>query len=272
MANRAVTHASGAPTSASRGVDPACGSPGSLRCRRSGAASRTIRPMCCPASLAAHAVDVFVASRRRDRGCARTRRCPPARRTTSCGCTTRRRTTSSSISSATRAATISRGPISSSIPGLVVLHDAHLHHARAASLLDRRRTDGLRRRARLQPPGAAARTGRHRRCGLRRTDLLLLADGPQRGAVRPAAGGAQPDRRGRSPRDVRGRPVDVIALGVPDPLASRRPPPRRGTRAVARPPRRAARRVRRARLRRHHAREAHRVRHSRHCGRAPPSP
>ena len=71
-----------------------------------------------------------------------------------------------SISSATRRITITSGPTSSDIPGLVVLHDAHLHHARAACLLRDTASRGLSRRVRVrtirEAPPAAGRAGGRR--------------------------------------------------------------------------------------------------------------
>ncbi len=65
-------------------------------------------------------------------------------------------------------------------PGLVVLHDAHLHHARAWSLLRRTARSGLPRGAGVQSPGAVARRGRDRPERLFGPSLLLLADAQDR--------------------------------------------------------------------------------------------
>ena len=79
-----------------------------------------------------------------------------SRRSTSRGCTPRNRTTSWSTSSATPAATTTCGPTSSAYPGLVVLHDAQLHHSRAASLIRRGRETDYRAEFAFSHPGAPA--------------------------------------------------------------------------------------------------------------------
>jgi glycosyltransferase involved in cell wall biosynthesis len=104
-------------------------------------------------------------------------------------------------------------------PGMVVLHDAHLHHARAASLLDRRRTADYAAELAFNHPdldpdraaiGAAGVGGplyyfwpMVRTVAL--SARLLVVHNPLVAADLHAAFG---------------RPVEMIALGVPDPLAS----------------------------------------------------
>ena len=52
------------------------------------------------------------------------------------------------------------GPTRCSYPGLVVLHDTHLHHARAAFLLSERRASRLPRRVPVEPSGRCPPTRR----------------------------------------------------------------------------------------------------------------
>ena len=73
-------------------------------------------------------------------------------------------------------------------PGLVVLHDAQLHHARARSLLRQKPARRLPRRTRLRPPDRADRRRRARRRRSARQYDVFLAD----------AAGAGSERRGSS--------------------------------------------------------------------------
>ena len=63
-------------------------------------------------------------------------------------------------------------------PGLTVLHDVHVHHARAAALLRTRRADDFRREFAANHPGRLCRPGGTRRRGIRQPVVLLLADEP----------------------------------------------------------------------------------------------
>ena len=87
-------------------------------------------------------------------------------------------------------------------PGLVVLHDARLHHARARALLQQERFDDYRREFWYDHPDARARLRRVRGRRARRADLLLLADAARRDAHGAAGRGPQPARRRRSARGV----------------------------------------------------------------------
>ena len=85
-------------------------------------------------------------------------------------------------------------------PGLVVLHDPRLHHARARDLLSRQRGRRLPPRVLVRPPGRAARFRRVRGRGARRTDLLRLADAARRDGDGAAGRRPQPARRRRPAR------------------------------------------------------------------------
>ena len=131
-------------------------------------------------------------------------------------------------------------------PGLVVLHDARLHHARARHLLSRRRVRRLPPRVLVRPPGRAARLRRVRGRRARRTDLLLLVDAARGDA--DGAAGRRPQRAGRrrpARRVSRTRAIEAIHLGHP---AVRRSGPG-GARARARGARRPGDVVLFARLR-----------------------
>ena len=131
---------------------PRCASPGSARCRRPVPASRrAARDLV--AALARPARDRRVRRRPARRG----RSDGHARHTTSSGAIASTRTTSRSTRSATPRITTISGPISSGIPGLTVLHDVQLHHARAAALLRRGRAADYRARVRRQSSRAQTR-------------------------------------------------------------------------------------------------------------------
>ena len=109
-----------------------------------------------PALADAHDIDLFVDGRPgtlRFAGCARA---TCSARTTSSGRIASVHTISSSISSATPRATTTCGRIWRGIPGLVVLHDGQLHHARGRMLLQqwRPRQDDYRREFWFNHPDA----------------------------------------------------------------------------------------------------------------------
>src|SRR4029453_15741739 len=104
-------------------------------------------------------------------------------------------------------------------PGMVVLHDAHLHHARAASLLDRRRTADYAAELAFNHPdldpdraaiGAAGVGG----------PLYYFWPVVRAGAPAPRVLGVHNPLVAADLPAAFGRPVEMIALGVPDPLAS----------------------------------------------------
>ena len=163
-------------------------------------------------------VDVFVASAAewRTRACRRPLR--PLRPRFRVAAPPPARTTSSCISSATPGATTTCGPTCSSYPGLVVLHDAHLHHARASSLLGRRRPDDYAAEFVFNQPDVPPGTSGDQRCrGFWRVVYYFWPMIRSRRRCRPAAWPSttrwSPPISGDTYR--RGSPSDVIRLGVP---------------------------------------------------------
>ena len=80
-------------------------------------------------------------------------------------------------------------------PGLLVLHDARLHHARARHLLAEKRADDYRREFQFDHPDAPPRGRRICGRGPERIDLLLLVD---------AAGTGHHGAPGRRSQSARG--------------------------------------------------------------------
>ena len=118
---------------------------------------------------------------------------PPAPLTTSSGCTRRRPMTSWCTSSGTQAATTSCGLTCFSTRGwsCCTMRTCTTRAPRACCPGDAPRSTPA--ELVFNHPDAAAGAGGHRRGGIRRADLLLLADAPQRRAVGPPSSGAQPD-------------------------------------------------------------------------------
>ena len=102
-------------------------------------------------------------------------------------------------------------------PGLVVLHDARLHHARARSLLNQQRFDDYRREFRYDHPDAPAGFAEYAVEGLGGIDLLLLVDAARRDAhgadSSPSTTRASPTTCASS---IPGVAVDTIRMGVPE--------------------------------------------------------
>jgi glycosyltransferase involved in cell wall biosynthesis len=105
-------------------------------------------------------------------------------------------------------------------PGLVVLHDARLHHARARWLLDGRRFDDYRREFRYDHPSAPADVAQYAVEGLGGT--IYYCWSMLRVVMRTARSVAI--HNDRVAADLRVEfpetPIDVIRMGVPPPPAS----------------------------------------------------
>ena len=92
-------------------------------------------------------------------------------------------------------------------PGLTVLHDAHLHHARAAPLLRTRRAADYRAEFAANHPDVSPGPGRAGDRWIRQPPVLLLANDPARGRGVAAHGrartatGARLDGRASGRRD-----------------------------------------------------------------------
>ena len=140
-------------------------------------------------------------------------------------------------------------------PGLVVLHDARLHQARARDAAAAGAVRRLPARVLVRPSRRAARLRRVRGGRPRRADLLLLVDAARRDAHGAARRGPQPARRRRSARRVSRRAGRSDPPRASAPAARRTP---RRARARARQPRRAGRRGAVRRVRQDHRRETDR--------------
>ena len=124
-------------------------------------------------------------------------------------------------------------------PGLTVLHDAHLHHARAAALLRTFRAAGLPHGVRVESPRRQPGPGRAGGRGLRQSPLLCLADdAPGRARLeargRPRRGARRPPARRSSGRPRRGHPAWTGHTAVGRRGARRREPRARPLRHLAR--------------------------------------
>jgi glycosyltransferase involved in cell wall biosynthesis len=98
-------------------------------------------------------------------------------------------------------------------PGLAVLHDARLHHARAAALLGANRTDDYRAEFAWSHPDASPSAAEF---AIQRIDSILFYQWPMIRAVIETARLVGAHSRGvadRIAREFPGRPVEHIALG-----------------------------------------------------------
>jgi glycosyltransferase involved in cell wall biosynthesis len=105
-------------------------------------------------------------------------------------------------------------------PGLVVLHDARLHHARARRLLDQQRVDDYRREFRYDHPSAPADFAEYAVAGLGGT--IYYCWSMLRVVMQTARSVAV--HNDRVAADLRAEfpdtPIDTIRMGVPPPPAS----------------------------------------------------
>ena len=173
----------------------------------------------------------------------------------SCGAPGRVPTTWSCISSATRRATTTCGRIWSHYPGLVVLHDARLHQARARRLLESATLRRLSPRISLRPPRRAAGISPSTRSKGWAGLIYYFWSNAARGRAHGADGrGAQPPRRRRSCATSSRRSCGHHSAGCRGRFDATR---RRG-RAAPRGPRHSGRRRAVRRLRQDHRGETYR--------------
>ena len=98
-------------------------------------------------------------------------------------------------------------------PGMVVLHDAHLHHARAACLLRTFRAADYRIEFAPEPSRGERRSRRARHCGLRQPSALRVADdSARREPIAPRGRPSAAALRGCA-RKRPARTIDIVRLG-----------------------------------------------------------
>jgi glycosyltransferase involved in cell wall biosynthesis len=118
-------------------------------------------------------------------------------------------------------------------PGLVVLHDAHLHHARASSLLARHRADDYAAELAFNHPELPRERAAIGVAGLA-GPLSYFWPMVRTVAVSARLLAVHNPIVAADLRNAFGRPVELIALGVPDPLGGLRTEDAAGTRPRAR--------------------------------------